>query len=171
MDGKASETQRWFWCHATIELWLALLVTDKALSKLVEKRMLFIYKTNNYDPWQCFILDIRCAWVNSDLIKLKILCVLMDTKKVCTPLVVKLHRTGEVLFISVTSRIFFIGLVYPANHLIMCFLENDLHNSIWKQKWVKFEHASCLIFVFVQKCCLTSFSASICALSSAPNLQ
>lgn len=95
---------------------------------------MFIYSTNNSDPWQCLILDFRCAWVNSDLIKLKILCVLMDTKKLCTPLF-KLNRTGEVLFISVTSRrIFFIGLVYPTNHLIMCFLENDLHNSIWKHR-------------------------------------
>ena len=93
---------------------------------------LFIHSTSNSEPGKCSILGMTCAWVNSDLLNLKTMHAMMDTKVF---LLLNRYRTRTLLFIPVIWRwIILTGWVHPANHSIMRFFKDDLHNSIWKHR-------------------------------------
>lgn len=88
--------------------------------------------TSNSVPGKCSILEMKCGWVNSDLINLKTMCAVMDTKIFS---LLNCCRTRALLFRLVVWRwIILTGWVHPANHSIMYFLKDNLYNSVWKRK-------------------------------------
>lgn len=121
-------------CHYWAGDWHSLSQT-KLCRHLRRRESHSFTQPTTQNPGKHSALDIRRAWLNSGRINLKTLCVRLETKEVCT-LVVQLLQNRAVLFISVISTwIILTAWVHQDNHSIMCFLNGDLHSSIWAHRY------------------------------------
>lgn len=132
IDGGASESPRWCWSRATVKLMKGTFCHRQSYVGPWKGEKFFVYSTSNSVPGKRPILKMKCGWVSSDSINLKIMCAVMDTK-----IFSLLHCCGTraLLFGPVVWRwIILTGWVHPANHSIMYFLKDSLYNSVWKCK-------------------------------------
>lgn len=130
IDGGASESPRWCWSCATVKLMTGTLCHQQSYAVTWKGEKFFVYSTSNSEPGKCSILEMKCAWVNSDLINLQTVYAVMDTKIFS---LLNCCRTRALLFRPVVWRwIILTGWVHPANHSITYFLKDSLYNSVWK---------------------------------------
>lgn len=80
IDGGASESPGRRCSCATVQLMAGTLCHQQSYVVTWKGEKFVVYSASNSEPGKCSILEMKCAWVNSDLINLQTMYAVMDTK-------------------------------------------------------------------------------------------
>lgn len=80
IDGGASESPGRRCSCASVQLMAGTLCHQQSYVVTWKGEKFVVYSASNSEPGKCSILEMKCAWVNSDLINLQTMYAVMDTK-------------------------------------------------------------------------------------------